>query len=176
MAPLLIPLAMELAKFVPSIVTMMSGNEKAGEVAGKVIDIARTVTGLEEPEAAVAAIAADPGKMLEFQEAMAAQKIDLEKAYLADIDSARKMQIAALEQDDFFSKRFVYLFATGWSVFAMVYFLCITFVPLRPEGQRVADTIMGVLIGTVLVGIFNFLFGSTNTSRVKDATISNLAK
>lgn len=176
MAPLLIPLAMELAKFVPGIVTMMSGNDKAGEVAGKVIDIAKVVTGVDEPEAAVAAIAADPSKVLEFQQAMAAQKLELDKAYLADVDSARKMQIAALMQDDFFSKRFVYFLVTGWSVFTMVYFLCVTFVPLRPEGQRVADTILGVLIGTVLVGIFNFFFGSTNTSRAKDATISNLAK
>lgn len=172
----LIPIAMQLAQFVPGIVSLLSGNDKAGEVASKVVEIAQVVTGTDTPEAAVAAIQADPAKMLDFQQAMSAQKADLEKAYLLDVQDARHMQVAALNQSDIFSKRFVYYFAIGWSLFAMAYFTAITFIKLHPEGQRVADTILGVLIGTVLVGIFHYLYGSTNTSQTKDLTISNLSK
>lgn len=175
MAPL-IPIAMQLAQFVPGIISLLSGSDKAGEVAAKVVDIAKVVTGTETAEEAVAAIAADPAKMLDFQREMAAQKLDMEKAYLADTANARDMQKAALTQDDLFSKRFVYIFASAWSLFTMVYFVAVTFITLSPLGQRVADTIMGVLIACVLGSIFNYFYGSTASSRAKDSTISNLTK
>lgn len=171
-----VSIGLALAQFAPSLIKLFTGSDKAANVAGKVIDIAKTVTGTDTGDAALAAITADPAKMLEFRQAVMANDADLTKAYLLDTQDARHMQEAALAQGDVFSKRFVYYFAIGWSLFAMFYFLAITFIPLRPEGQRVADTIMGVLIGTVLVGIFHYFFGSTNTSHAKDATISSLVK
>jgi hypothetical protein len=169
-------LGIALANFAPSLIRLFTGSGKAADVAGHVIGIARTVTGADTGEAALEAIKADPNKLLEFRLAVAAQQVDLEKAYLADLADARAMQTAALEQDDLFSKRFIYYFAIGWSLFTMAYFFAITFVQLPPEGQRVADTILGVLIGTVLVGIFHFLYGSTQGSKVKDATIASLSR
>jgi len=167
-----ISLALGLSQFVPAIAKWITGSDKAADVAGKVIDIAKTVTGTSDAPAAVAAIQADPAKILEFQQAVGAQQADLEKAYLADLDSARKMQIAALGQDDIFSKRFVYYFASAWSVFAMGYFTAITFLRLSVENQRAADTITGVLIGTVLVGIFHYFFGSTAGSLAKSKLLA----
>jgi hypothetical protein len=42
------------------------------------------------------------------------------------------------------------------------------------SGIRMADTILGVLIGTVLTGFFNFFFGSSKGSKDKsDALIRN---
>lgn len=96
-----------------------------------------------------------------------------EEAILADRDSSRKMQIAALQQDDVFSKRFVYYFAIGWSGFSMVYFLWATFGQV--ENQRMADTILGVLIGTCLASFFQFFYGSTSRSQKKDDTIQAMA-
>lgn len=96
-----------------------------------------------------------------------------EEAVLADKDSARKVQIAALQQDDVFSKRFVYYFAIGWSGFSMVYFLWATFGQV--ENQRMADTILGVLIGTCLASFFQFFYGSTSRSQKKDDTIQAMA-
>lgn len=102
--------------------------------------------------------------------------IEREKAYLADTDSARKMQIAALEQNDLFSKRFVYWFAIIWSLFAMGFFLAITFLDIPEKNLRMADTILGFLIGTAIASVFNFFLGTSMSSRKKDDTISTLSR
>lgn len=168
----MIPIAMALAQFAPGIIKLLTGSDKAEEVAGKVVEIAQTVTGTSDGESALAAIKADPNKVLEFQAAMAGQQADLEKAYLADIANARAMQVAALGQEDQFSKRFVYYFAVFWSVFAMAFFSAVTFFPVQGFGQRIADTILGVLVSTIITGIFHFLYGSTRGSLEKSALLA----
>lgn len=102
--------------------------------------------------------------------------VELEKAHLADADSARKMQIAALQQDDVFSKRFIYIFAICWSLFAMVFFCLVTFAEVPEKNLRMADTILGFLIGTAIASVFNFFLGTTVSSRKKDDTISTLSR
>ena len=77
------------------------------------------------------------------------------------------MQIVALQQDDWFAKNFIYLFTSAWSIFAMTYFAFVTFGTVAESGVRMADTILGVLIGTVLTGFFNFFFGSSKSSKDK---------
>lgn len=84
-----------------------------------------------------------------------------------DRDGARHMQEVALAQDDVFSKRFIYYFATAWSLFAMAYFSFVTFGTVPASGTRMADTILGVLIGTVITGFFNFFYGSSKSSKEK---------
>ena len=171
----LIPIAMQLAQFAPSIIKLLTGSDKAGDVAGKVIDVAKAVTGAPTGEAAVKVIQADPAKVLEFQLAMGAQQLDLERMFLADVQSARTMQIAALGQDDLFSKRFVYYFAAAWSLFSMVYFLAVTFSPPAPAGQRIADTILGVLIASVVGVMFSYFYGSTKGSAEKTRLLAQSA-
>lgn len=167
MAPLLIPIAMELAKFAPGIIRMMTGSDKAADVAGAVVGVAQAITGTSSGEDALAALKADPNKVLDFQQAMTEKQVDLEKAYLIDVSDARKMQGIALGQDDLFSKRFVYYLASAWSLFAMSYFTAVTFMPLTATGQRIADTILGVLITTVLGTITAYFYGSTKNSADK---------
>lgn len=102
--------------------------------------------------------------------------LDREKAYLGDTQDARHMQVAALQQDDQFAKRFVYWFAIGWSLFAMGFFLAITFAEIPKANIRVVDTILGFLLGTAIASIFNFFLGTTVRSGQKDNTISVLAR
>lgn len=102
--------------------------------------------------------------------------VELEKAYLADVGNARHMQEIALQQDDKFAKRFVYIFALVWSLFAVIYFACVTFIELPATGIRMADTILGVLVGTVLSGFFNYFYGSSARSAKKDDVIQSLTK
>ena len=101
-------------------------------------------------------------------------EVDLEKAYLADLGNARHMQEVALQQDDRFAKRFIYYFALLWSFAAMIYFACVTFIQLPASGVRMADTILGVLIGTVMTGFFNFFYGSSARSAKKDEVIREM--
>lgn len=95
--------------------------------------------------------------------------IDLKQFELEvqDRNSARQMQIAALQQDSWFAKNFLYMFTSLWSLFAMCFFIGVTFGTVPESGTRMADTILGVLIGTVITGFFNFFFGSSKSSQDK---------
>ena len=100
---------------------------------------------------------------------------DIEKAYLADTDSARRMQMEALKQDDLFAKRFVYWFSIAWSLFAMVFLLSSTFMDIPEKNIRTVDTVLGFLLGTAISSIFSYFLGTSYTSRRKDETISQLS-
>lgn len=91
----------------------------------------------------------------------------LQMAY-GDVANARNMQVEALRQDDLFSKRFIYIFATFWSIFAAGYIGFITFGTIPADNQRFADTILGFLLGTVVATILQFFFGSSMGSKDKD--------
>ena len=101
---------------------------------------------------------------------IAAQQHERELLQMAygDVANARNMQVEALRQDDLFSKRFVYIFATFWSIFAAGYIGFITFGTIPEDNQRFADTILGFLLGTVVATILQFFFGSSIGSKEKD--------
>lgn len=109
---------------------------------------------------------------------MKLKELDLEYAKInaADRDSARKMQTAALQQDDVFSKRFIYYFAIMWSVFSMVYFGLVTFIELPKDGVNFANIILGFLLGTAVAAIFNFFYGSSQGSKDKTKELEGLMK
>lgn len=171
MEPLSIVLG--LAKFAPQLIKWATGNTAASEVAAIAVDVATKVAGVSEPEAAITKLTNDPVLAAEFANKIADREADLTKAYLLDVDSARQMQSTALAQGDVFSKRFVYYFATAWSSFAMMYFTWATFGEVA--NQRMADTILGVLIGTCLSSFFQFFYGTTVRSGHKDEIISRLS-
>lgn len=110
--------------------------------------------------------------------ALEASKLDFEKEKLeqANTDNARHMQEVALNQSDIFSKRFVYYFAIGWSLFSVLYIGFITFVNIPAPNVRFADTILGFILGTVIATIVNFFFGSSKQSQAKDAALAEAIK
>jgi len=99
---------------------------------------------------------------------------ELEKARLADVGSARSMQMEALKQGDLFSKRFIYWYAIAWTLFAFCYMAAVTFLPIPDKSVRLVDTILGFLLGTALGGILAFFFGSSSGSKQKDMMIPEL--
>ena len=136
----------------------------AGPLGGMAVKAMAEKLGVEDTvEAVTQAIQADPEAALKLAE------IDLKQFELEvkDRDGARAMQIVALQQDDWFAKNFLYIFTSVWSIFAMAYFTFVTFGTVPEGGVRMADTILGVLIGTVLTGFFNFFFGSSKSSKDK---------
>lgn len=106
------------------------------------------------------------------------QKIDIEqeKIYLEDTQNARNMQIEALRQNDVFSKRFVYYFASVAMIVTAIYIFSITFFVIPQENVRFADTILGFLLGTLVSTIVNFFFGTSKGSKDKDETLALLLK
>lgn len=75
-----ISIAMGLAQFAPKIVKLLAG-DKAEQVAEKVLDVARTVTGSEGP---VYNMTAEQGA--EFRRQINEQELELEKLALANAD------------------------------------------------------------------------------------------
>lgn len=80
---------------------------------------------------------------------------------------ARDMQKEALKQDDKWSKRFVYVFASAWSLFAMAFIFAITFGTIPTESQRFADSILGFLLGTIIATMMNYFYGTSAGSQRK---------
>lgn len=139
--------------------TLITNNlpKLAQAVVDKGVDYVSEKTGIElKPDIP----AEDLNKLHEHE-------IAWEMLHQKDRDSARHMQEVALQQEDTFSKRFIYYFATAWSLFAMTYFAFVTFGTVPESGTRMADTILGVLIGTVITGFFNFFYGSSKSSKDK---------
>lgn len=84
---------------------------------------------------------------------------------------ARAMQVAALQQDDKFSKRFVMYLAMFWSVASCTYIGFVTFSHIPEANLRFVDTLLGVCIGTVITTILNFFYGSSAGSKAKQELI-----
>jgi len=84
-------------------------------------------------------------------------------------DSARDMQKAALGQDDIFSKRFVYYYASFVTFISFLYIFMITFMVIPESSERFADTVLGFLLGVGLSSIINYFFGSSKSSKDKTA-------
>lgn len=87
-------IVMALASYAPQITKWVTGNDKAEEVAKVVMDVATKVTGTSAGSQAIERLAVDPDSVLRFQTALADRQADLEKAYLADVNSARNREVA----------------------------------------------------------------------------------
>lgn len=109
-----------------------------------------------------------PEVLAQWQEAARAHEKELVNMVFEDRANARAMQAAALQQNDLFSKRFVYYFAWFWAVIASTYVGFITFGDIPQANVRFADTILGFILGTVIATIVQFFFGSSLGSKEKD--------
>jgi hypothetical protein len=100
-----------------------------------------------------------------------AEAINLLKIDLENTKDARDLQKVALQQDDLFSKRFVYYLATFWSVIGATYLFMATFTTV--VNPKMADTVLGFLLGTIVATIINFFFGSSQGSKDKANQLLN---
>lgn len=119
-------------------------------------------------------------KLLELQQngELKLEEFDVKREEIAagDRDSARKMQIAALDPNntDKLSKRFIYYYTGFWSIASTLYIGFITFAKIPESNVRFADTILGFILGTAIASMFNYFYGSSSSSKNKDTTIQNM--
>lgn len=140
----------------------------AGPLGGAAVAALASKFGVADVVEEVAkAIATNPEAAQKLQEL----EVEYAKLEQADRADARAMQKAALAQDDVFSKRFVYYFASFWSVMAATYIGFITFSAIPDDNVRFADTILGFILGTVIASIMNYFFGSSKSSQDKNAAL-----
>jgi hypothetical protein len=119
---------------------------------------------------------ASPEALEQWKAAALSHEKDLISMVFEDRANARAMQVAALSQNDPFAKRFVYYFATFWSLASALYIGFITFGSIPEENVRFADTILGFLLGTIVATIVQFFFGSSDGSKQKDASLESMVK
>ncbi len=164
----MLPVALKLAgMFAPQLIQMMTNNATAGTVAAQVVDIAKTVAGVSDPEEAARVIEADPEKAVQFKLAVVEQETDLERAYLADRQGARDRDIAmrAAGQQNMRADFMVVLDVIG--LIACLVSLVFFKDSLPPEAVGLISTIAATF-GLCLRDAHNFEFGSSRGSRNKD--------
>ena len=142
--------------------------------AKKVINVAQVVTGIANPQEVLQQVQANAELASQLRLKLIDNEQELVRLDYSDRSNARSMQVAALQQSDEFSKRFIYYLATAWSLAAMIYIAFITFAPIPTANIRFADTILGFMLGTVIATILQFFYGSAQSNRAKDSSIANL--
>lgn len=169
-----VTLALTLAQFAPSLIKFFTGSDKAADVAGKVIDIAKTVTGAPTGDAALEVLKADPGKVLEFRQAAMQNDADLTKAFLADVQNARArdIELHKVGARNVRADVMVAIDALGLIICLLVLIFFRQSLPGEVVG--ILSTISGYF-GLGLRDAHQFEFGSSRSSQVKDATISKLS-
>lgn len=104
-------------------------------------------------------------KQLEIEQQVITASLTEIQAYLADVQNSRAMQIEALKQDDRFAKRFIYYLSIAYLLFAFAFILCFFFVHFPPENRDFINMAAGVVVGTGMVMILSFFFGSSKSSK-----------
>jgi hypothetical protein len=168
-----ITIAMGLANFAPQIIKWITGSDKAADAANTVVSIAQQVTGRADGSAALEALKADPNMALQFRQAVLTQEADLDKAYLADVQSAR-------DRDTVFVKSGAHNYRADTMFVLAVVVIC-ALVYLVWKDTSITEFVKGIF--TLVLGrflgyldnIYNFEFGTTRGSQNKDATISKLS-
>lgn len=89
-----VTIALGLAQIAPSLLRFFGVGEKPAAVVQEVVDIAKTITGQGDGEAALRALHDDPAKAHEFRMAVLANDAELESIFLADRKDARGRDLA----------------------------------------------------------------------------------
>ncbi|NOU50228.1 hypothetical protein HG263_06685 [Pseudoalteromonas sp. JBTF-M23] len=152
------------------------GGDNGAAVASKVVDMAQTLTGQTDPAQALDRISKNDELKTQFRLAVLNKEENLAEIAFKNVDSARKMQSNALDQDDKVAKRFVYQYAWFLTVSTFIYIGCITFIDIAPPATRYADTVLGFLLGTTLGAILQFFYGSSQGSKDKTNSLLNKFK
>jgi len=168
-----ISIAFGLAQFAPQIIKWITGSDKAADAAGAVVDIAETVTGRKGADA-LDAIKADPALVLQFRQSVIAQEADLDKAYLADRADARKRDAVFISSGTR-NYRADFMFLLAVAMIAGLVWLVWKDPSINEYMKGIFTLVLGRFLG-YLDNIYNFEFGSTRTSKTKDATIENLTR
>lgn len=173
MAPLLIPIVTMLANKGMSLLSsaIESGGDKAADFIKEKTGIDLLEPGVEKRlsnEELKALKVAEAENSIELMKIALQNKIEdnrhqeaLVVTEIGDKQNARGMQVAALNQDDKFSKRFVYYFASFWSIVAAIYIVAVTFLPIPVANIRFVDTVIGFMLGTIVSTIIGYFFGSS---------------
>jgi hypothetical protein len=150
------------------------GQDKPAEIVEKAVSIAKVVTGETTPEAALESVQADPEKMAQYIKEGEERAITWFKLYLEDTQNARERDIK-LRELGHKNTRANILVVIAFVLLAV----CITVVVWMSDLNEYAKGIITLFVGRALGWIeqvFSFEFGTTRSSKQKDATIEKQAE
>jgi len=130
---------------------------------------------MEEPELTAEQLGQLRVAELKHKDTLAQAITAITGAEIADVDSARKLQMAAMTgKESWLSAHFIYLLTVFWSLASVAYLGCVTFMDVPANNQRIVDTILGFLLGTAISSIFGYFYGTSRSSSAKDGVVSRL--
>lgn len=122
----LIPIALGLAEFVPTIARWIGGDD-AGDIAGKAVDVAKKVAGVEDPDDALEKIRRDPELQIRYQRAMAPVVIAQMEADTRKLEAVNATMRAESASRDVYVRRWRptwgYVTAAAWALQAVAVFV-----------------------------------------------------
>jgi len=75
-----------------------------------------------------------------------------------------KTTAAATATSNVFDRRFVAAFSVLAFLVVMVYLFLVTFYPVSSSGAKYADMIVPLLLGTVIGGLFGYIYGASRNN------------
>ena len=165
-------IAMGLAQVAPSLMRFFGVGGKNVAVAEKVIDVAVGVTGAPSGPEALDMLRNNQAKAYEFQTLVLQNNTELEKLYLADVQSARERDVAITTAGGHNYR------ADTMYVLAVIIIGALVYQVLKSELDEYAKGIITLVLGRFLGyldNIYNFEFGTTRSSKNKDETIKSLS-
>lgn len=96
--------------------------------------------------------------------------------YMEDLANARAMQIAALAQDDKFSKRYLYYLSSFVIASATAFGTMLFFVDVPEDNRRLVEMFADIYLFAGAIMVMQFFFGSSKSSHMKDETIKRLSE
>ncbi len=164
-------IASALADLVPGISRWFSDDPKKAErnqeIAKKVIDIAKKVTGTSDASHALRLLESSPEALLEFQREIRDMERDLERAYLQDRQDARYRDMAFISSGRSNKRADVMVIAAAVGLLSCLISLAVFRENLPGEAVGIISTIAGIF-GSCLKDAYSFEFGSSRGSKVQD--------
>jgi hypothetical protein len=168
----LIPLALGMAEFAPVIARWL-GSGQAETVAHHVVNIARRITGDDDPLNCVRKLSENTDLVRQFQREIIKMEAEFELQLVQDRQSARTRDLAIIQAGRRNLRADIMVISAA--VGLVICLGCITLFAGRMPGEAVGiiSTVAGIF-GACLKDTYAFEFGSSRGSKEKDSTVAAL--
>lgn len=164
--------AVSLAQFIPSIARWLAG-EKAEEVAANVLDIAKRITGIEDPTDIIQLLREQPEVVIEFQKAILNLEAEMELSTMRDRQDARLRDMAFIKAGKSNLRADIMVISAAGGLISCLVSLAYYSDFLPGEAVGIISTVAGIF-GSCLKDAYAFEFGSSRESKMKDTTMAAL--
>lgn len=174
MALPIVPIALALAQFAPTVLRYLGVNDESAGVADKVAEVAQSISGAKTPEDALAAITASQELQTKFRLAILAQDTELLRIYMTDRDSARRRDETIIKAGRWnWRADFLAFLAVGGLIISVWLIARDSSMP-----ERAVNAIMFVagVLASAVRDVYGFEFGTSRGSEQKQATIDDILR